>query len=140
VAITGSGAGVTYRPDANYCGPDSFTYVLTGGSTGTVAMTVTCVEDPVADTVAPATTITKGPKAKVTTRRAKVRVKFAFKSSEAGSKFRCKLDKGAFRACASPKSYKVKRGRHTFRVFATDASGNVDPTPAKRKFKVVRRR
>jgi alpha-tubulin suppressor-like RCC1 family protein len=45
VAITGSGAGLTYLPAANYCGPDSFTYTLNGGSTATVSITVTCVDD-----------------------------------------------------------------------------------------------
>ena len=45
-AITGGGSGLTYAPDANYCGPDSFTYTLNGGSTATVAMTVTCSDDP----------------------------------------------------------------------------------------------
>ena len=34
VAITGGGTGLTYTPDANYCGPDSFTYTLNGGSHG----------------------------------------------------------------------------------------------------------
>jgi VCBS repeat-containing protein len=51
VAITGGGSGLTYKPDANYCntpsGPaDTFTYTLNGGSTATVSMTVTCVDDP----------------------------------------------------------------------------------------------
>jgi alpha-tubulin suppressor-like RCC1 family protein len=46
VTITGGGAGLTYLPDANYCGPDSFTYTLNGGSTATVSITVTCVDDP----------------------------------------------------------------------------------------------
>ncbi len=45
VAITGSGAGLTYLPDANYCGPDSFSYTLNGGSTATVSVTITCVDD-----------------------------------------------------------------------------------------------
>ena len=45
VAITGGGTGLTYDPDANYCGADSFTYDLNGGSTGTVSITVTCVDD-----------------------------------------------------------------------------------------------
>ena len=45
VAITGGGSGVTYTPDPNYCGPDSFTYTLNGGSTATVSITVTCVDD-----------------------------------------------------------------------------------------------
>ena len=49
VAITGGGTGLTYAPDPNYCnsgGPtDAFTYTLNGGSTATVAVTVTCVDD-----------------------------------------------------------------------------------------------
>jgi hypothetical protein len=46
VAITGGGTGLTYLPGANYCGPDSFTYTLNGGSTATVSVTVSCVDDP----------------------------------------------------------------------------------------------
>jgi hypothetical protein len=43
--ITGGGSGLTYVPAANYCGPDSFTYKLNGGSQATVSVTVTCVDD-----------------------------------------------------------------------------------------------
>jgi VCBS repeat-containing protein len=50
VAITGGGSGVTYTPDANYCNggvpTDDFTYTLNGGSSATVAVTVTCADDP----------------------------------------------------------------------------------------------
>jgi VCBS repeat-containing protein len=52
VAITGGGTGVSYTPNANYCNsppgttPDTFTYTLNGGSSATVSMTVTCVDDP----------------------------------------------------------------------------------------------
>ena len=45
VTITGGGSGLTYAPAANYCGPDSFTYTLNGGSTATVTMSVSCVDD-----------------------------------------------------------------------------------------------
>jgi hypothetical protein len=50
VVITGGGTGLTYQPDADYCNSplgsaDTFTYVLNGGSSATVAMTVTCVDD-----------------------------------------------------------------------------------------------
>jgi hypothetical protein len=42
-----AGGGVTYRPDPDYCGgPDTFAYTLGGGSSATVSMTVTCVDDP----------------------------------------------------------------------------------------------
>ena len=53
VVITGGGTGLTYQPNLNYCNtppgttPDTFTYTLTpGGSTATVSVTVTCVDDP----------------------------------------------------------------------------------------------
>ena len=51
VVITGGGAGLTYEPDPNYCNsqaggsPDTFTYTLNGGSTATVSVSVTCVDD-----------------------------------------------------------------------------------------------
>jgi hypothetical protein len=46
VAITGGGTGLTYQPNADYCGSDSFTYTLNGSDSATVSMTVTCVDDP----------------------------------------------------------------------------------------------
>ena len=46
VVITGSGTGLTYQPNANYCGPDSFAYTLNGSSTARVSVTVNCVDDP----------------------------------------------------------------------------------------------
>jgi VCBS repeat-containing protein len=51
VVIATGDTGVDYTPDADYCNsppgtsPDTFTYTLNGGSTATVSMTVTCVED-----------------------------------------------------------------------------------------------
>lgn len=64
-------------------------------------------------------------------------VKFKFSSSEKGSKFECKLDKKKFKPCKSPKTYKnLKPGKHVFKVRAVKG-GVADPTPAKRKFKVV---
>ena len=45
--------------------------------------------------------------------------------------FECRLDGGGWGACSSPKSYSgLGEGNHTFHVRATDAAGNVDPTPA----------
>jgi nitrous oxidase accessory protein NosD len=88
---------------------------------------------PVADTTAPKATISKGPKAK----SANTTAKFKFKSNEAGSKFQCKLDKGKFKNCRSPKTYKkLKPGKHVFKVRAVDKAGNVGK-PAKRKFTVL---
>ena len=50
VVITNGGADLTYQPDADYCNggtpTDDFTYTLAGGDTATVAVTVTCADDP----------------------------------------------------------------------------------------------
>ena len=43
--VTNNTADVSYQPNANYCGSDSFTYTLNGGSTATVNVTITCVDD-----------------------------------------------------------------------------------------------
>lgn len=81
----------------------------------------------------PDTTIKKGPKGSIHGTTAK----FKFVSSEAGSKFECKLDRKQFKPCKSPKTYKkLKPGKHVFKVRALKGK-NVDPTPAKRKFKVL---
>ena len=45
-AVTNSGADVSYTPAADYCGSDSFTYTLDGGSSATVSINVSCVDDP----------------------------------------------------------------------------------------------
>jgi len=81
----------------------------------------------------PDTRITKGPrKTHATT------VKFKFVSTEDGSKFECKLDRQKFKACKSPKKYKgLKPGKHVFKVRAVKGK-KVDPTPAKRKFKILK--
>jgi hypothetical protein len=79
------------------------------------------------DTKRPNTLLKARPPAQTKARRATVR----FASSEPqGARFQCKLDKGAWKACSSPRSYgKLKPGRHTFRVRALDRAGNVDGTP-----------
>ena len=63
VVITGGGTGLTYQPNADYCNTppgaalDAFTYTLDGGSTATVSVTVTCVNDaPALDLNGPAAT------------------------------------------------------------------------------------
>jgi hypothetical protein len=59
-------------------------------------------------------------------------------STEADSAFQCKLDRKPFKPCVSPKKYKrLKPGKHVFKVRAIDKAGTVDPTPAKRSFKVL---
>ena len=85
------------------------------------------------DTAPPQTKIAKGPGKAL----AKGKARFAFGSSEAGSTFLCKLDRRKPKSCRSPKTYSgLKPGKHVFRVWATDAAGNKDPTPAKRAFRI----
>jgi hypothetical protein len=87
-----------------------------------------------ADTTPPDTKITKRPKNK----SEKTKAKYRFKSTEPGSTFECKFDKKKFKPCESPRRYKrLKAKRHKFKVRATDAAGNPDPTAAKDKFKTL---
>jgi hypothetical protein len=84
------------------------------------------------DTQAPETTITKRPKDKTKKKTAT----FEFTSSEQGSSFLCTLDaKQEFKPCTSPLTVKVKTGKHTFQVQATDPAGNTDPVPASDEWK-----
>ncbi len=94
---------------------------------------------PPADTTPPRTRITARPPKLIRTRRSKRRVVFRFASSERDSRFRCKLDRKPYRACASPRAYTVALGKHRIRIVAIDASGNADPTPASFGFRVRRR-
>ncbi|MFP5388433.1 MAG: hypothetical protein ACLGG5_03945, partial [Thermoleophilia bacterium] len=91
---------------------------------------------PPADTKPPQTKLSAHPKAVVFTRRKWRKVAFRFASSERGSSFRCKLDAKPYRPCTSPRVYRVKAGRHAFRVFAIDAAGNRERTPSLFRFRV----
>ena len=87
------------------------------------------------DTTPPETTITKGPKKKTRKKSAT----FWFNSNEANSSLECQLDNKPSTPCTSPKTYRrLKVGRHTFTVRATDAAGNLDPSPATYRWKVRR--
>src|SRR6266511_2500053 len=84
----------------------------------------------------PETTITGVPK-----KRRNRHSYLSFSSSEPGSSFRCSLDGAAFAPCSSPQDYRnLKRGRHSFAVFAIDPAGNADPTPAEAEWKVKPRK
>ncbi|MEZ5186807.1 MAG: hypothetical protein R2720_13780 [Candidatus Nanopelagicales bacterium] len=86
------------------------------------------------------TRITKAPKKKVRTskKRAKVRVRF---DGTSGATFQCRLNKKPhkkWRSCSSPKTYRLKPGKYTLRVRAV-LDGTKDQSPARTKFKVVRK-
>jgi Ca2+-binding RTX toxin-like protein len=91
------------------------------------------------DTKPPRTRITRHPRALLLSSLRRRHVVFAFASNEPGSRFRCRLDRRRYAACTSPRAYTVALGPHTVRVFAIDAAGNADPTPARFDFKVQRR-
>jgi hypothetical protein len=85
------------------------------------------------DTAAPDTTITSGPSGTV----AGTQATFGFVSTETGGTLECRLDGGAYAACASPRTVSgLAPGTHTFSVRATDAAGNTDPSPATRTWQV----
>ena len=58
-------------------------------------------------------------------------------SSEPGATFECQLDGAGFQSCSSPATLpNLAKGSHSFEVRASDAAGNVDPTPAASSFVV----
>ncbi len=85
----------------------------------------------------PSTRITGSPGPKTFERRPR----FEFDSPSDGSaQFRCALDRGRWRRCSSPyRAWRLSRGPHTFKVRALGSGGVSDPTPAKRRFRVLRR-
>ncbi|MSO41421.1 MAG: hypothetical protein EXQ70_05925 [Solirubrobacterales bacterium] len=71
--------------------------------------------------------------------RGKREASFRFSGSDdrTGLGFLCKIDGKPFKRCASQKGYgHLKLGKHEFRVAAKDAAGNVDASPAVKKFKI----
>ena len=83
----------------------------------------------------PETTISKGPKDKTKKKSAT----FEFSSSLPGSTFECSLDGAPFTGCASPATFKVKKGKRTFAVRAT-SGGQTDPSAATDDWKVKKKK
>lgn len=116
-------------------GVDTVTLLLGNGSTTQPP------PPPGSDKTPPQTTIDKGPPAKTDKAKAKIR----YSANEAAT-FECKLkgkgvdkDLRQFADCGAAK-IKYKRldpGKKKFQVRAVDAAGNVDPSPAKLKWKVL---
>jgi Tol biopolymer transport system component len=86
----------------------------------------------------PHTRITFAPASKTRSRSPVFR--FTDSSGQAGTTFRCKLDRMAWRRCHSPLRLKrLSRGRHLLRIKGINAAGEIEPKPVKRAFKVVPR-
>lgn len=81
----------------------------------------------IVDTTPPDTSFTSTPSALSTSSSAA----FSFDATETPRTFECQLDGGAWSSCTSPSSLSgLADGSHTYAVRATDAGGNVDPSPA----------
>jgi Tol biopolymer transport system component len=87
--------------------------------------------------VPPQTRITFGPAAK--TRSPSPSFRFTDSTGQSGTKFTCKLDRKAWKPCASPVRLRVDPGRHVFSVRGVNAVGTWEPVPVKRAFKRVSR-
>jgi uncharacterized delta-60 repeat protein len=88
------------------------------------------------DDIAPATAITSARKrVRADGKRASLRIRF--ESSEPGSTFTCRLDRRRTKPCTSPITVRAKPGKHAFRVRASDAAGNRDPSAALLRFRVL---
>ncbi len=85
------------------------------------------------DTVAPSTTITKGP-ARISNVKAPA---IALATDDKTAGFQCRLDDAAWGPCAAQSTLPVLAdGDHAFAARAVDPAGNVDPTPAAIAFRV----
>ena len=126
--------GITYNSLAN--GMYTFKVRATdkAGNQGSPAAFSWEVDNSLADTTPPETTIVSKPPDPSSSSTAS----FTYSSNEPGSTFECALD-GAFAACpASGIGYSgLAEGAHTFQVRAIDSSSNVDPSPAGYSFSVV---
>lgn len=96
---------------------------------------------PTVDNTPPQTRIERGPLGLILAGTGgKARIVLAFTAGEPGAVFRCRLDRGAYTPCHSPRAYRVGAGRHTVSVAAIDVAGNRDPSPALFRFRVALRR
>ena len=128
-------SGKTYTALAN--GEYTFKVRATDQATnlGASASFAWTVDNSLADTTPPETTITSKPPDP----SASASASFAYASNEAGSSFECSLDGAPFSACAAAGiSYAgLASGPHSFQVRAIDPSANPDPTPAGYSFSVA---
>ncbi len=102
---------------------------------GAVSSFTTTPAPLVPDTTPPETTITKDPDNKLE----KTKAKYKFTSIRAELHLRLQVRQKKPKPCDAGKA-KFKRlddGKHKFRVYAVDAAGNADSSPAKDKFKVL---
>jgi len=138
------GAWATYDAPLGAAGVGKVAYRATdlNGNTSeprTLVVTPEAIE-PEPDLTPPETRI-KVKRKKVFTRgKRPAKVRATIEASEVGSTLRCRVDKKPWSECDSPVTFRLKRGGHKLWAYAVDPAGNADPTPAKVKVKVKRRR
>jgi Subtilase family len=86
----------------------------------------------------PRTFFLRHPGKLIRTRRRKAKAVFRFGSNERGVTFICRVDGGPSRVCRERFVRRFGIGKHSLKVAARDAAGNVDPTPAVFRFRVER--
>jgi hypothetical protein len=106
-----------------------------GRNTSELSSAVAAIAAPIppGDGDPPETVIKKKPRKKSTDRTPT----FKFTSDEPGSSFQCKLDRRAFAGCGSKTTFRVRPGKHKLLVQSVDPTGNIDPTPAAFRFKIL---
>jgi Subtilase family len=88
------------------------------------------------DSKAPKTTIVGHPNKLVKTKKNTVVVRFRLKSNESPVTFYCQFDKEPLRICAKNFGHRFGKGRHTVRVRAKDAAGNLAEKQSVYRFRV----
>jgi hypothetical protein len=122
-----SGPGNHGRVDFHATQQPYLIAVDSGGNTGPIDVDIAVNDstDPAAPTLS----------SKITRKRGKARFTFSGTddlTAPGNLDFTCKLDAKPSQPCTSPITYKkLKRGTHTFKVRATDESGNTGPNAAK---------
>jgi hypothetical protein len=134
-AFSSCASGKTYKGLAN--GEYVFEVRATdqAGNTGAAASFEWEIDNSLADTTPPQTTLESRPADPSDSSTAS----FTYSSNELGSSFECALDGAAFSSC-SPGGIAysgLADGPHTFAVRAIDPSENIDPTPAGYSFSVA---
>lgn len=137
-SVTFGGVPATFTPGS----PSQFTATTPPGTAGTVDVRVTNGDGTSPVLAADSYTYVGAPdtqigKAKIKSRARKARFTFGGSGGIGGLSFSCRLDKRTFSPCHSPRKYKhLRRGKHRFQVEATDGSGQLDSSPATRKFRI----
>ncbi len=94
------------------------------------------------DTDPPETTIVDGPKDKIKLKKGKkkAKVNYEYGSDETPVTYECNINGTGWEPCFDATQYKLGKGKWTLEARATDAAGNVDPTPVSDTIKVKKKK